>query len=733
MTQNNQITYKNVKVNNVRFSGNNFSIFVGLVDGNKEIFTGNILVSKGEKLNIVGEKVVNPKYGEQVKIISYERNDELDLKDLKEYLKSFKGIGEAKAKKIVDTFGESAIEIIKTDYIQLIPLGINLSTAKEMHDSLCKNKVLNELIQLIGPYGVSLNTINKIYDKYKDKSIEMLKFNPYKLKDYFNMSFDVLDNFSLKTGLKTNSLSRIIGGIKESMSFYVSLGHTFAYVSDIVEKTKIRLNKRITNEDKLVTNADIIKALIYLSEEENELIIGNDSSVYFPHFYYAERNISRKILRINKACNNTQLVKPFEEIIEDVQKSINIEYSSNQQQAIKTSLINPISIITGGPGTGKTTTVNGYIHALKKNDPDIKILLAAPTGKAAKRMEESTGMKATTIHRLLEYKVFGGELSCGRNEENPIEADVIIIDESSMIDVSLMDKFLKAVDSETKLTFVGDVDQLPSVGPGNVLKDLISCNVIPVTKLDTIFRQKGTSTIVTNAYNINEGLGINLDNDDFVMVEMNEEDVEVSKAIVAEYISLLNQNYSIDDIQVLCPMRKKENLCSSTVINKMIQDAINPKKDNRMELSFNGTTYREGDKVIQLKNNNEKNCFNGDVGYIISISRNNGEGNMVVKFDNDLEVTFYGREEILELDLAYAMSVHKSQGSEYPTVLIPMVDSQKVMHTRNLFYTAVTRAKKNVKLFGNMQSVNRAISNIDNTKRNSKLCNYIAETTVKFN
>lgn len=720
--------YNNVKVSSVRFQSDAFCIFVGLVNGKKQTFTGNVFVSKGEKLDIEGELFNHPRYGEQIKISSYSKREDIDSCDLKEYLKTFKGIGDVKAQKIIDELGDNCIEIIKKDYTKLVLLGIKEPIAKNIHSALCKNKVLNEVVKLLNPYGVSLNTINKMYNKYNDNILDILKYNPYKVKEHVNIGFDVLDQFSLKNNIPFNGVSRIIAGIKEAMSFYIAFGHSFAYVSDIIDRVMTKLNK---NARKEVEKADIIKVLLYM-EEEKELIILEDSSVYLPYLYYAERNIARKILKMNKVSSSN--IKDFDELIKRVEGEIKINYSPNQQDAIKTALLNNISIITGGPGTGKTTTLNGVIHALKMNNSEIKLALAAPTGKAAKRMEESTGIPAKTIHRLLEYKPYDGELLCGRNEENPLDVDVIVIDESSMLDLTLMDKFLKAIKEETKLIIVGDVDQLPSVGAGNVLKDLIKSNIIPVVRLETIFRQQGTSTIVTNAYNINHGLGLNLENEDFQMIEINDEDTVVAKEIVKEFVRLKNEEgLSLDDIQVLCPMRKRDNLCSSTVLNKMIQNAINPKKQGSLEVSYNGITYREGDKVLQLKNNYEKECFNGDIGYITSIKKVAGEISLTVKFDTEEEITFSGREEILELELAYAMSVHKSQGSEYKTVLMPMVESQKVMLTRNLFYTGVTRAKKNVKLFGSKSAISMAIKNVDNTKRNSKLAEYIKNTTIKFN
>jgi len=376
-------------------------------------------------------------------------------------------------------------------------------------------------------------------------------------------------------------------------------------------------------------------------------------------------------------------------------------------------------ILTGGPGTGKTTTVNGIIKAILKNNPRTKLELAAPTGKASKRMEEATGKSAKTIHRLLEYRPFGDELQCGRNEENPIDADVLIVDEFSMTDILLLEKLLRALHIGTRLIIVGDVDQLPSVGAGNVLADMINSGVICTIRLNTIFRQKGTSMIVVNAYRINNGEYPDFSQPDFTFEEINDEDEVVADEIVKRYVELIKSGKTTNDVQVLTPLKKK-TACGSKTLNEMIQTAINPARPEVNEVKFGFLTFREGDKVMQTKNNYEKGCFNGDTGYITRIDKSKEDAVVIVKFD-DKEVEFTGREEILELELAYAISVHKSQGSEYETILIPMVMSHKRLLARNLFYTAVTRAKKMVHIFGSRKAIEYAVNNKNVATRNSKL------------
>lgn len=747
MEQNNKenILFKGVRVSNIKKCKSNYNdgyfyIFQGTFGHNeRQTFVGNFEVREGEKLDIIARLHIDPKYSNQYKVIAIIPNNDMDYNEFKKYLLSFKGIGPAKAKKIIDTFGEEVLDVIKHDYLKLVSLGVKETIAYEMHCRITKNETVNKLMELLTPYGISFTYINKIYDIYGDSAIELLLNNPYKLRENINLSYDLVDSFAIKNGSKTINTPRIIGGIKEAMTNLSTKGNSFSYVSEVIEETTKKLNKRITNEEDFITNSDVMKVLIYMAEEEKELIINKDSSCFLPYYYNAERSISRKILRANQDMYKRTLELSFNDLIKSIEEEVKVSYAPNQKDAIETSLKAPISIITGGPGTGKTTTLNGLIKCFKKVDPNIKILLAAPTGMAAKRMESATGLPSQTIHRLLDYKPYGKDLICGRNEDNPLEANVVIVDESSMLDIDLMFKFILSIPEGTQLVLVGDIDQLPSVGPGNVLRDLIESKVIATTRLQTIFRQQGTSTIVINAKNINEGKPLDLSKDDFKFVEVEDKqygsltyDQYVAKLIVDEYVRLINAGNNFNNVQILCPMRKKDNLASSTIINNMVQERVNKRKHGVKDIKLGFKIFREGDKVIQLKNNYEKDCFNGDIGYIIRVF-NSQEPKIIVKFDKDKEVEFVGKEEIQEqLDLAYAMSVHKSQGSEYDHVLMPIVPSQKILHFRNLLYTGVTRGKKTVTLFGHKPSLDYCISNTNVDKRNSKLELYLRKTVIKF-
>ena len=723
-----QKEYKNVKIDRIVFSRDNYYVFIGLLDNKtKEKFAGKFPLNIGEKWDIYGKETYY-KGEKQINVDYMEKNDSLDLDDLKNYLITFNGIGKVKAKKILDTFGADIFNVLKNDYLKLVSLGISESIAYEMHCFVTQNEEFNQLLKLLAPYDISINSAHKIYTRYKDKSIEVLLSNPYVVKEMLNLSFELIDLFAMKNKITPLDTTRIIGAIKQAMKSNAEKGHTFCYVADLCEATKRILNKRITNDKFLISNADIIKVLIYMSEEQKELIIKGETSCFTPSFYYDERNIARKLSRM--VGKKIDIEFDIDEKIDEVEKEIGFPYSLNQRDSIKTSIQNLVSILTGGPGTGKTTTVNGITKVLKKINPDIKILMAAPTGAAAKRMSNATGMPAKTIHRLLEYCPFDGELACNRNEDNPLEADVIIMDESSMADVALMNMFLRAVGEDTMLIIIGDVDQLPSVSAGNVLKDLIDSKVIPVSRLDTVYRQKGTSTIVLNSKYLSQGVSVDLSKDDFKLIETLPNDDTIAQLIVDRYVNLLASGKTTDDVQILCPMRKKENKASSTMLNIMVQEKINPSKQGKGEVSFGYRTFRVGDKVMQQKNNYEKSTFNGDSGYIVSIEKEQ-DYVVTVKFD-DKEISFVGREEILELDLAYAISIHKSQGSEYKHVLIPMTMTQKPTLTKNLFYTGFTRAKEIVELYGTREAVDYAIGNVDQSVRYTKLCSYMTEAVTKF-
>lgn len=698
-----------------------FTIAIGEYNNDNGVaestFTGNFYGVQGEKFNFEGNWVIHPTYGKQFKVEGYEKIDDLLPEDIEQYLISrFRGIGKVRAKKIVDAFGSKTLDVIKSNYEKLIEIGIPGDIARNIHNAVLESTVLNDLIRTLKPEGFSFTTINKIYEQYKENALEILKKNPYHLADNISgIDFPMIDYFASNMGIAYDCDFRLQGAIKYALRLAAESGHCFLYVTELVEKVKNVLTYK--NQQDIKEN--IILKVMKLMDEYKQLIIESDTAVYLPKYYYAERYSAIKIRKIREMPSSVVLNRDPDDIIREVEETTGFTYAPQQREAIRKGLTEKIMILTGGPGTGKTTTVNGIINAILKNNPRTKLELAAPTGKAAKRLEEATGKSAKTIHRLLEYRPFGDELQCGRNEENPIDADVVIVDEFSMTDILLLEKLLRALRTDTRLIIVGDVDQLPSVGAGNVLADMINSGVICTIRLNTIFRQAETSMIVINANKINNGEYPDFSKDDFTFFEIKDED-EVAKEIVNTYVELIRSGGNPSEIQVLTPLKQKTS-CGSKNLNRLIQETINPSRKGVNEVKFGSTTFREGDKVIQTKNNYEKGCFNGDTGYITRIGKTKeGDATVTVKFDDE-EVTFTGREEILELELAYAISVHKSQGSEYETVLIPMVMSHKRLLARNLLYTAVTRAKKKVYIFGDSRAIRYAINNTNIAVRNSKL------------
>lgn len=715
----NLVKLTNVKIEKIIHFNviNTYTIAIGKEQStSKEItLVGNFRCAKGEKFNFKGKWIFHQNYGKQFQVEYFEKITELDEAEIRSYLTNFDGIGPSRARKIVNAFGKNTINVIKNDYEKLLDIGIPENIAKKIHNEIVRNDIVNKLVEKLKPYGISLKKINEIYEMYEDEALQVLEKNPYKLSDDISgIDFMTVDYIAQDKGIEHDCGFRIYSCIKHVLYMAAESGHTYLPADELIRKVNEILSYK---NQKPVDNNYILKVMMHM-EEYKELVIEEDTAVYLPMYYFAERYAARKLYKIREGNCSIPLKKDPDEIIKEVQEEIGVKYAPKQIEAIKAALTEKIVIITGGPGTGKTTTVNGIIHALLKNEPRTKIELAAPTGKAAKRMEESTGKKAKTIHRMLEYKPFGEELKCGRDENNPIEADVLIVDEYSMVDILLLDKKLKALKNDTKLIIVGDVDQLPSVGAGNVLADLIDSGVITVVRLDTIFRQAETSPIVSNAKLINEGKFPNLNHPDFVLIEEDDENV-VAKLIVDEYVRLIKEEgLSFDEVQVLSPLKRK-TICGSKELNNLIQDAINPAEKGKPEITFGSTTFRVGDKIMQTKNNYEKQCFNGDTGYIVDIKTSGQDPVIIAKFE-DREIEFVGREEIMELELAYACSVHKSQGSEYKVCLIPVVNSHKRMLKRNLLYTAVTRGKQTIKLFGTKKAISYAVKNDNVDERYSK-------------
>lgn len=679
---------------------------------------GNFYVIKGEKMYAEGEWQ-NNSYGPQFKVKKYEVEENLSKTELIDYLKeNYRNIGKTRAKEIVEAFGDNTLEVIKNDYEQLINIGIPEDAAYDIHSEVVQMDNKNNLVRFLTPMGFSFAFAQKILDKWGTSAIDKIKNNPFCLYTAELVEWEQAEFMAKKLGIVVDDACWIEGIITSELRREAKSGNCYDFVDSLISK----VSKKCPSVEKTA-----IVNRIYNMWEKRELVIEDDKTVFIPELYYAERYSAKKFRMMLDTISEYKIKHTPEEIFEAVQKETGAKYASQQELAIKTAMQKKVMVLTGGPGTGKTTTVNSIIKGFYYNDPKTRLLCAAPTGKASKRMEEATGQLASTIHRMLEFKPVGESLQALRNEKNPIEADVIIIDEFSMVDIELLKMLLNALSPYTRLILVGDVNQLPSVGPGNVLADIINSEVVPTVRLTEVFRQAADSPIVSNAYKINECEMPVFNNSDFTLDSLYEADEEIANAITSAYADLLANGESTDTVQVLTPMRKK-TACGSRSLNKLIQDIVNPYKGKDAEIKYffgdgSHCCFRVGDKVIQMKNNYEKNCFNGDTGYIKSIAHDTSE-KIVVLFDNDNEIEFVGREEIMQLDLAYALTIHKSQGSEYPIVLMPLCKEHKSL-SKNLLYTGVTRAKKKIHLFGTEKTCEYGVKNIESCKRRSKLAERI--------
>lgn len=634
-----------------------------------------------------------------------------------EYLSSglFKGVGQVTAKAMVDMFGMDILDIIKNDPLKLTKVkGISTTKATAIQKSYQQSEYLEELMLALKPFQISTSKIIKISNVYGAKALEKIKDNPYALcDDVDGIGFKIADSIARVYNKSPNDDFRIRAGIIHTLNESAIVeGHVYLPFEVMISKTQKTLQQgEISGK---VDSNDIIRVSIDMNNAK-ELIIEKDQSVYLPVYYASEVSVGRKV-KILLDKKPRAFKYDMEECIAELEEKNKIQYAPKQREAIRAIKDTNLLIITGGPGTGKTTIIKGIIDIYKKNFPGSKIILVAPTGRAAKRMEEATKLEAKTIHRQLEYRPSSdGKIVCERNEYNPIDADLIIIDESSMVDLLLFSTFLKAVRPSTMLIMVGDIDQLPSVGAGSVLKDLIESNKVPVVRLNEIFRQEDTSKIIINASNINNGKTDLEYGDDFIFIR-EEADNEIPGIVLKCFIDELTRIKDINEIQVLSPFRRK-TVNGVDQLNKVLQEGLNKKDFKKPEINYRYTTFRKYDKVMQCKNNYEKEIFNGDLGIIKRIDTN--EGVMVVEIDGE-EINFF-KDELDELQLAYATTIHKSQGSEYDTIIIPLTKQHKVMLQRNLIYTAITRAKKKVILIGDEAALRYAIRNDRVNSRFSKL------------
>ena len=692
-----RITYQNPE--------NGYSVLKVKVKGYNDLVTlvGNLLeVPVGSVLLCRGEWKVDKRYGSQFVAATWEETMPATVYGIEKYLGSglVKGIGPRFARAIVQRFGTETIDIIETEIERLYEVpNIGRKRVAKIRESWEKQKDIKNVMLFLQGYGVSTAYAAKIYREYGKESIDKVRENPYRLADdIWGIGFKTADGIAAKMGYGKEDPRRCRSGILYTLGQLSDEGHVYAGEEQLV-KTAGQL---------LEAGETAIRDTLAGMLQAEDLILDKDA-IYLPPFYHAECGTSRRLRDLAQSTGRSLFDGLFDP--SSLTAETGIEYDEVQLAAIRQAVTSKVMVLTGGPGTGKTTTTQGIIAALKK--AGLRVLLAAPTGRAAKRMSEATGMEAKTIHRLLEYNPQDGYK---RNDENPLEGDALIVDECSMIDILLMNNLLKAVPVGMRLVFVGDIDQLPSVGAGNVLRDIIDSQRIPVVRLVRIFRQAQKSRIVMNAHTINQGRFPDTSNGrDTDFFFMREDDPErAAETIVRLVKERLPRAYreSPDRIQVLTPMQR--GVVGAANLNLLLQQALNPSGPS---LSRGGYTYRQGDRVMQLRNNYDKDVFNGDLGYIREVDTEE----RTLKVDFDGKWVEYDVTELDELTLAYATTIHKAQGSEYPIVVMPVLMTHFVMLQRNLIYTGITRAKKICVLLGAAKALAYAVRNVSVLKRNTRL------------
>lgn len=676
----------------------------------------------GQLLEIEGEWVKHPKFGQQFKATTYKTVAPTEISGIEKFLASgaINGIGPAMAKKIVAEFGEKTLEIIAKSPNELLKVpGIGKKTAEKISTSYLEQSELTEIMVWLENHGISNTYAGKIFAKYGSFAIDIMEKDIYRLfQDIEGIGFLTADKLAFNLGIQREDKRRIISGTDYALMQLCNNGHCCIPEMALVDKTAkiLQVNNQII--------FTILKERIDNGSLNTE-VVGGETLIYPPYLYYAEKKVAMRLLQLQQATeplsedNLSLFIKVWE-------KDNQIQLAQKQKEAIKACLHHGVLVLTGGPGTGKTTVIKGILSILKAQG--LKIRLAAPTGRAAKRLSETTGQKALTIHRLLEANNLAQDdnlqLGFSKDIDDQLDADVIILDEVSMVDIVLMHHFLNAVPDGCRIILVGDTDQLPAVGPGSVLKDIIRSQKIPAIRLDEIFRQAQTSMIIQNAHIINAGRlpDLRKQYSDFVFYELNDDTSITQKILDLCTKDLPHEGFDVlKDVQVLSPMHRF--LCGVENLNLMLQEQLNPKK-NQDELKYSSQTFRVGDKVMHIRNNYQKNVFNGDIGFIQDI---NNEKLTVDYFDH---IVTYEKNELNELTLAYASSVHKSQGSEYKVVIIPLSTSHYIMLQRNLLYTAITRAKQKVIIIGSKKALMTAVQSNRTQKRYTLLAERLAHKLI---
>ena len=719
---------------------NSYTIAVFSTEEEQEIITvvGYLpFIAVGDSLKLQGKMVVHQEYGEQFKIETFEKLMPQTAAALEKYLASgtIKGIGPATARKIIERFGEETLTIFKFEPLRLAEIkGISKDKAYEIGEEFNEKWEVWQIVSFLEEFGIGANNSKKVYDALGVNAVEKIQENPYILVDIvYGINFQNIDKIAMQIGIPLDSDYRIKSGIKYGLLVASYNGHTCVLKRNLIDYTKSILE---VDEDRIEDN------LINLNvNSEIHIVVENhEEYVFLEQLYKAESKIAERLLTL-RDCDNVKYIKNFETEIKKHEEKIDIELSEKQFEAVKQINENNVCIITGGPGTGKTTIIKCVLEIYKSHKK--KVVLCAPTGRAAKRMSETTGEDAKTIHRLLEIGKFEEDkLGSVDNDVAPIDCDVLVVDEMSMVDVFLMNYLVKALFLGTKVIFVGDPNQLPSVGPGSVLKDLIDSREFETVHLDKIFRQAAKSKIIVNAHNVNNGVNFigkkdyseDAENDFFYINESNQD------KMLAQVLSLSKErlkNYGdyefFKNIQVLTPTKKGK--MGTKELNRSLQEALNPKSEELLEKTYGEIIFREGDRIMQIKNNYDiywekgsrndlrtyesgTGVFNGEIGRIIKIS--NEERQIQVVFD-DGKVTWYAFSELDQLEHAYSITIHKAQGSEFDVVILVVPQSSNMLLTRNLLYTGITRAKKLLIVIGNKNLIEYMVNNCDTKKRNTGL------------
>lgn len=695
-------------------------------------------INVGDTIKVVGKMVEHQEYGEQFKVDTFEKQMPQTTEALERYLANgtIKGVGPATARKIIETFGDDTINVMKFEPSKLAQIrGISEDKAIEISDSFLENWEVWQIVGFLDKFGIGPQNAETIYKALGINAIEQIQSNPYILVDLVNkVNFNQIDKMALDIGIEYNNEKRIRSGVKHALLLTTYNGHCAVIYENLLKFVHELLGVREDEIEDVLINMKVKNDIVIEEREGYEW-------VYLYQYYQAEKNVAEKLIQLDK-YKNIKKISKFEKELEITEAKSNIELSKEQKEAIKQINNNNVCVITGGPGTGKTTIIKAIIDLYKHNE--MKPVLCAPTGRAAKRMTETTGIEAKTLHRLLEI----GSFSSSENQNNntnlsvtPIDADIIIVDEMSMVDIFLMNYLCRAIYNGTKLVLVGDTDQLPSVGPGNVLKDIIESEVITTITLNKIFRQAAQSKIIMNSHRVNDGQSFiskeEIQNsnekyvEDFFYIDENDKNKILYQvlSLSGERLKKFGDYDFIKNIQIITPTKKGE--LGTKELNKRLQQEINPPSEYKKEKKFGDSIFREGDRIMQIKNNyeiywekNQKSfesgsgIFNGEFGTIQKIDEK--EKNIQIKFDDD-KIAWYAFSELEQIEHAYSITVHKAQGSEFDVVIMVIAPSAPMLLTRNLLYTGMTRAKKLLIMVGNKNVLEFMIQNADNKKRNTGL------------